>query len=485
MIRRLWSAEEARHICQRIVVEADLILQTPACLGNGDNDEQIDMPLLVDPLDERLPLLTGASLAGALRAYLREWEHGYGNRAHPQSSYTVKLFGANPGDENGLQSALIVDDALGRDQQVERRQEVGLDPRSRTSAHDRLFDRELWAAGTTFSLRLELSICDGDDEPAMRRALATALHGLESGEIGLGARKRRGYGHGAVEQWHVRRFDLGRREGLLDWIAEGDQPLAPSTATVAASISEALGVDERLPDLRDRFLLVATFAIDGTLLMGGENTADGPDKMHIHSTRPGHAAACPVVPGTGLAGALRARAQAIANTLAPARAEVLVDSLFGPRTIGRGDTGYASPLEVAEAWVEGGSDDWVQFRTRLDRWTAGVLPGALFNAQPMSGGTVVLVLKLRNPQPHGIGLLLLLLKDLWEGDLPLGGEIGSGRGRLMGQRAEIARHNPSEAKTWTIVADGQGKLQIAGERQILESYVSVHLQDWLNQRTGG
>ncbi|MGQ9815302.1 MAG: hypothetical protein ACUVR3_09155, partial [Candidatus Roseilinea sp.] len=46
------------------------------------------------------------------------------------------------------------------------------------------------------------------------------------------------------------------------------------------------------------------------------------------------------------------------------------------------------------------------------------------------------------PQPgikqSEIGLLLLLLKDLWTGDLPLGGESSVGRGRLKGVQAVIS-----------------------------------------------
>jgi hypothetical protein len=36
-----------------------------------------------------------------------------------------------------------------------------------------------------------------------------------------------------------------------------------------------------------------------------------------------------------------------------------------------------------------------------------------------------------------VGLVLLLLKDLWTGDLPLGGEISVGRGRLKGKQATL------------------------------------------------
>jgi hypothetical protein len=52
-----WSDSLARGIRQRLVIEGDLILQTPAHFGNGDGDDLTDMPLLLDPLTERCPLL--------------------------------------------------------------------------------------------------------------------------------------------------------------------------------------------------------------------------------------------------------------------------------------------------------------------------------------------------------------------------------------------------------------------------------------------
>lgn len=479
-----WSAERSRHIVRRLLVEGDLVLQTPACLGNGDAEDQVDMPLLVDALEQERPLLTGASLAGALRSFLREWEHGYGKPAAPDS-LTVKLFGGNPGDPDGVQSALIVEDVLGSDQGVERRQEVGLDPRSRTSAGDRLFDRELWTAGTRFPLRLELLIEEEADASALRQALATALHGLEQGAIALGARKSRGYGRCLVTEWRVREFDLARPESFLDWIAEGDRPLESSSVTRGATACEALQVGSLPADRRHRFCLLATFEVDGSLLMGGESSADGPDKRHVHSARPGFAAPPPVMTGTGLAGALRARAQAIATTLSVSqeRADVLVDMLFGPRTIRRGGSAWASPLRVAEVVIDEGCDDWVQFRTRLDRWTAGVLPGALFNAQPVSGGILVMALELRQPTPPAIGLLLLLLKDLWQGDLALGSELGSGRGRLIGREARLDLiEGDTTPRRWTFQRLALDGLGVSGDEwQILEDYVGRHLIQWFEQ----
>ena len=112
MPRSSWSGEVSRKIVRRIVVEGDLVLQTPAHLGNGDGNNLVDMPLLTDPLDEKTPLLTGASIAGALRGYLHERENGFRAKviteAEAKNSPIVLLFGGNRGYDYGEQSPLIV-----------------------------------------------------------------------------------------------------------------------------------------------------------------------------------------------------------------------------------------------------------------------------------------------------------------------------------------------------------------------------------------
>src|SRR5207244_1964323 len=72
------AREPSRAVVERIFIGGRLELETPAHFGNGDAEGTTDMPLLYDAVEDGRPLLTGASVAGALRNYLRECEHGYG-----------------------------------------------------------------------------------------------------------------------------------------------------------------------------------------------------------------------------------------------------------------------------------------------------------------------------------------------------------------------------------------------------------------------
>jgi hypothetical protein len=140
--------------------------------------------------------------------------------------------------------------------------------------------------------------------------------------------------------------------------------------------------------------------------------------------------------GTSLAGALRARCTRIAQTLLdkPA-ADNLVEGLFGPLEV-KGGNGRASRLRVGESVVEEGQS-LRHTRVRIDPWTGGAADALLFTSEPIYLGRVKPVLRWRKP-PEGDparecaerGLLLLTLRDMALGDLHLGGESATGRGRV-------------------------------------------------------
>jgi hypothetical protein len=81
-------------------------------------------------------------------------------------------------------------------------------------------------------------------------------------------------------------------------------------------------------------------------------------------------------------------------------------------------------------------------------------------------------LTLRNPEDHEVGLLLLLLKDLWTGDLPVGGESSVGRGRLQGIKAHLDWLGKEPEGHWTLRETGSG-LEIEGNRETLEHCVGA------------
>jgi CRISPR/Cas system CSM-associated protein Csm3 (group 7 of RAMP superfamily) len=477
-----------RRITRRILIQGRLTLLTPARFGSGETSVVTDMPILRDART-RAPLLTGSSIAGALRAYLRERLIGY-EKQEPQdaSLLSQKLFGAivearDNGQSESRESYLTIDDSVAEAASTEFRPGVKIDPATRISAYEdgkggQLYDMELLEAGTSFDLHLELDLPEPEEQQKdLLFGLAVALSGFESQEIGLGARKRRGFGECRVDGWTVEIYDLKDPLELVNWI-QG----RPGTRAKGSTIAELLGVSGPLPDRRSLFRLKANFKIATSMLIrSGSGQAEAPDMVHLRSKRGSEDK--PILSGTSLAGAMRARGLRIANTLIadPVQAGKLVAGIFGPDELKKqserrkDEAPFASRLLVREGEIEG-RGDLVQSRIRIDRFTGGTFPGALFEQQPVIGGSrsgVEMSIELRNPQGAQIGLLLQILKDLWLGDLPLGGESSAGRGRLAGTRADLYWHQPDrEPEEWHITSGENGRLQVEGDPGRLDTFAS-------------
>ncbi|MEI7644329.1 MAG: RAMP superfamily CRISPR-associated protein [Chloroflexales bacterium] len=464
--------DDSRKITTRLVLTGDLVLTTPAHMGNGDRGEAVDLILQRDPL-EGCPLLPGTSIAGALRAYLQA--HEYGHRElelkEQRNSLAQRLFGGTKRDPHGNQSPLIVDDALANQPVIEIRDGVGIDPKRRVASDKIKYDLELLPVGTIFPLRFEL--LRSDDDSAAEQALALALQGLERGEIILGARRSRGFGRCQVKNgWRLTRYNVHEPKDLLAWLRAD---LDPPPEMPLISISELLKTPAAV-DKRNAVQLTAVFELASPLLIRAEQplrAADGallegdtqPDVIHLVN-----AAGQPVLPGTSLAGALRARAGRILRTFHDdVQVTKQLESLFGWTPHGEQGTPCASRLLVEEACITE-SRTLVQSRVGIDRFTGGALDTALFHEAPCVAGRVQTTITIINPTAYDVGLLLLLLKDLWSGDLPLGGAASIGHGRLRGVEATLIW---GKDRQWHFSTDADLRLHVAGDPAELEGFVAA------------
>ena len=95
----------SRGITDRWIIQGDLELLSPANFGNGETTDQLDLPLYRDSEDGSA-LLTGSSLAGALRNYLLVRELGYMVKEKPEKM-TETLFGFQRGEEGEQSNSRI------------------------------------------------------------------------------------------------------------------------------------------------------------------------------------------------------------------------------------------------------------------------------------------------------------------------------------------------------------------------------------------
>jgi CRISPR/Cas system CSM-associated protein Csm3 (group 7 of RAMP superfamily) len=424
------------------VVTGQMILESAAHFG-GQGESTADMTLLREPVTG-VPLLPGTSLTGALRSHLADVLGGYRSEEHRDVNL---LFGASRrDDDDGAQSPLIVFDSLGQlkdDQPLEIRDGVSINPATGTASSHKKFDMEILPAGTIFPVRVELIIENSTKEQEIVGFLAEALAGLGKGDISLGMRRSRGLGSVRVHDWKAMRFDLTSQLGWVSWLStdhvhpiDDEVPVFDTPFEAIRSAHPELEINETR-DARKRVAVELSLQITGDLLVrspGCDPTA--PDVVHLKS------AGSPVLPGSSLAGAIRAQALRISRCVRDSQGdgEKWVNRLFGPHIEKSRSSSLCEPsaslLRISENFI---SDTDVRRQTRIaiDRFTSGVVQGALFDEQVQAGGTIDIRLELREPSGSKttnaeIGLMLLLLKDLLAGEIPVGGAASVGRGFLMG-----------------------------------------------------
>lgn len=169
----------------------------------------------------------------------------------------------------------------------------------------------------------------------------------------------------------------------------------------------------------------------------------------------------PLLPARSLRGALRSQAERILRTIAadpriacrptstreacPAIGEAHERSTLCLACQVFGAPGWAAPVEVSAFTREDCSAlrDLRQEFVAIDRFTGGGARGLKFNAmsfdRPVLQGR--LVVDLARIETWGLGLLLLALRDLVEGDVPLGFGQAKGYGAVLADVTQLSARN--------------------------------------------
>ncbi len=443
-----------RDIGRRQIWHAVLALTAPCHLGGADADATSGRPLVRDGAGR--PYLPGTSLTGLLRGLLRPTD--------PEAA--LALFGGEWGaaDDKAAQARLLIADAVVEAPAhagipTELRDGVRIDAKKGVAADKKKLDLELLPAGTRFRLRWQLDLyADAARNRPLLRGAVLLARAIQGGRLRLGARTRRGLGTAVLVAsaggyWRVEDFRLDGLDGWYAWLAADLDGLAddwprvePRVLADAEALAAYLGIEPPAPIHNPAFEVQLRLRVAGSLLIGadGQDPA-GPDRAPLERVclAPGATERVePVLPATALAGVLRHRCLRIARTLAPAGSEVpaaLVDSLFGPSEIKRRRRNWASRLWLDEVPVLH-ARRLRHSRVRIDPWTGGALEGLLFTEDADYGGEVRPRLRLETAasacDSDTTGdpvraLLLLALRDLADGELAIGAEGGSGRGRFM------------------------------------------------------
>jgi hypothetical protein len=174
-----------------------------------------------------------------------------------------------------------------------------------------------------------------------------------------------------------------------------------------------------------------------------------------------------ILTGQGVKGAISARVKRILNTIwekdEQSKLE-FIDNLLGYVNDPKDATDKRknkkpkkAKLQIEERELPAYIAE-LQSRIKIDRFTGGTINGALFDSMPLFNTKEVQVLpetdlnkkytrltiRIKDCTEAQAGLMLLVIKDLWTGDLAIGGEKGIGRGVFNGVSAFIKYKNKDE-----------------------------------------
>lgn len=277
-------------------------------------------------------------------------------------------------------------------------------------------------SGARFPVRLELAVPAGTDESEITSAFLALVNLLlwdTARPCYLGSHTRDGMGRFGLQDPTVLRYDLTTPEGW-EALSESagsfrpatDRPgVTPSPPPYAATGGSQSFPSDTIPSLQVQ--IVGEIA-SSLLVPGLPPQPDSPEVAHLTEK------ATPILPGSALRAALWQGAYRILSSLGISGGKTWLDSLFdGER------------LRFTEGKIEGGQIARLG-RLRVDRFTGGAADDGVSEMEVCIGGRVTLSLTLAEPTDAEIGLLLLLVRDLLDGRLPVGRQGAAGFGVLRG-----------------------------------------------------
>lgn len=452
----------------RIITRVVLELEGPCSIGTGEESADSDMPFVVDA--SGLPALPGSSLAGLLRATVRD-HHGQQEAAHwfgaPRASTDpdasrVCLSWAHVHNKEDQP----VDGRLAADDWSEfLRKTAGGEIRDHVRTHHRgaaddggKFDRQLLYAGTRFTFELEIIAEENEreDAEAIRDEL---LAMLDSPATRLGSGKHSGFGAFGVVRAKGRTFDL--RDGddftaYTDTSAELDEEV--DFPPIDIPQLDAAKPDHATIDVE---LKPETF-----FLVGGGDVIEGADEVtakiapvttHRIKWRNGvgtfRSSEMNYLPATSIKGAISHRVAFHANRLLDNFAtdgeqldehcgedNPVIRNLFGfcrDEAVDDATNSGIGRVVIDDVRLPGRHGTKTMAHISTDPFTGGVRHGFLFTEEAFTPGGPPIEFTISVEQPEQLGeverkALYMALDDLTSGRLALGSGAGRGNGRFQG-----------------------------------------------------
>lgn len=442
----------ARKISSRIKVSGQLIAQTPLHVGGIGGNSQIDLPLAVNGQGQYY--IPGTSLAGAFRSWIEDTQKANSVWGYQQEK-----------DAEGHASFILVEDAPIQGINAEIRDGVGINREWGTAAEKAKYDRAILPKGCKIPLNmtLEVPVESSEEAEKYKNSFASLIKALEKGEIRLGAAKTRGLGKVQLFNCNIRESKLNQRDGILKALQGKDEIINPAIFLQSSIITYQ----------RKKLTFEINWQPQSPLMVKAEGNGIAVDILPLVSAI--DRSLTFVLPGSSIKGAFRFQAERIIRTVCPSlinrnvdfldQIEVpLVNELFGTRAKAKKETKkgigslfiddcYANIPITPSAWgnIEAATNEndlrealnnanlqnvQQAFHVAVDRWTGGAADGMLYSnleLMKINWKPICLTLdidRLSNNKLFAISLLLLCLRDLVDGRIPLGYGTNRGMGSI-------------------------------------------------------
>lgn len=460
-------------LVRKIVIQSKLKTQSPLHIGSGANEGLTDILILKDKQGQAF--IPGTSLAGVLRSEIAAI---YGEKA------ADKLFGSIDGRDSN-QSMLNISDVVLTSKGIVVRDGVAIDELTGVAKTGAKFDFEALERGAAGDVLLELTVRKCDEAKPLEITyqhnaysvkgdcygeMAATIADLLTGGISVGSLTTKGYGKIAgAEAVSVYDFDFAQAKSAEQWLAYiSDEKLPQAAYTGKAEAVKAA----------ENFYLEVGCALQGALLVRNFDVDDSKQNkeeatLSAVQLKSGEDY---VIPGTSWKGVLRSRAFKILLALTGndlQAAQHKLQEIFGFANDGEKQSGKRSKLLVDETYISTKKLSAMrQTRNRIDRFTGSTIDSALFCEEPVwqqkrDENTVTLKACLKNCSQAEAGLMLLLLKDLWLGNMNIGSGRGVGRGVLRGMHCQI----DYAGNTYTM--ENKNGFTLTGNKDELEACVKA------------
>ncbi|MEG1731954.1 MAG: RAMP superfamily CRISPR-associated protein [Longicatena sp.] len=369
------------EIKEKIFYKVKMRAISPLAVGNGENVNS-DNDVILD--SKKCPFIPATSIAGVFSHYLSNEDK---NILSP----------------NDIMSPIFLSDAkvIG-DFKIGVRDGVRLEPDMKVVVEMGKFDWEIIETGAIFEFRMELTV-RGDD--SYEKIVESCLQAIQLKDISFGSNTTKGMGYFEIQEVAKEKFNKDNASEILNF--------SYNKMTLYEGYKKCI-VESKYHEIN-----VELKQLGGISIRTYSANADDVDYHHITCNNQ------PVIPGSSWNGAIRKRMQELAQEIG------LKDSLKWDDIYGfvEGNKAQISQVTTMESIIEDAKDKKIS-RNKIDRFAGGTVEHALYDEIATFNGNTILTLRLKKEsvEPWVIGLLLLVIEDLKNGLLAIGGLTSIGRG---------------------------------------------------------